>query len=251
LSKILALILNPVFILILFLISCLFTSTSTNRLKRKLALISFLILIYSNQWISNALIGKWEKRTIPSLTKISECQTAIVLGGFSHYDKTIQKITFSNNSDRILQSMALLGSNQINRLLISSGSGYVLDTTQKESIFVRDYLVNVGFDKSSILIDSVSRNTNENAIETKKILSNLQLDKKLHLLITSASHLRRAQACFNKNGLNTIAYPTDFKYDSNMSVYDMLIPSIKGMEKWNILIHEVVGHIVYKIVDYS
>jgi len=224
---------------------------SPERLKMRLKFLIFLFIIFSNQWISNSLLGMWEEKRNPAITKEYDCSTVILLGGFSVYDFERNKINFQASSDRVLQTMSMLSKGTIDRILISSGSGFVTDTTQKESIFVRNYLLGIGYSPQQILIDSISRNTKENAIESKKVLSLHNLEDKTCLLVTSAFHMRRAKACFKKNGIKVIPYPTDFKSDLNLSTYDMFVPSIKAIEKWNILIHEVVGFSVYKILDYA
>ena len=86
----------------------------------------------------------------------------------------------------------------------------------------------------------------ENAQNTANLLG-IDMTQKF-LLITSAGHMKRAKFCFNKNNFNIDCYPTDItNSDITLTVDDLFIPNIDALVKWEDLIHEWIGYIVYRI----
>ena len=60
--------------------------------------------------------------------------------------------------------------------------------------------------------------------------------------------MRRAKLCFIKNNLNIETYSTDcISYNIPITFNYLFIPNVKALEKWESLIHEWIGYIVYKI----
>ena len=108
-----------------------------------------------------------------------------------------------------------------------------------------------GIPEKDIIIESESNNTRENAIFSKIILDK-QLPAGKFLLITSAFHMRRAIGCFSKAGVQTDYYSTD-RYSGMRSfeIDNLLIPNAASMMHWQMLIHEMIGFVVYKISGYA
>ncbi len=70
------------------------------------------------------------------------------------------------------------------------------------------------------------------------------------LLISSAIHLQRAENLFIKQKLNVRSYPCDFitQNIANNFWEDYLLPSAFTMGDWDILIKEITGLLIYKII---
>src|SRR5262249_47742272 len=58
-------------------------------------------------------------------------------------------------------------------------------------------------------LEDRSRNTHEDAVETPKLLQPKAVQK--WILVTSAFHMPRAQALFEAQGFDILAWPVDFK----------------------------------------
>jgi uncharacterized SAM-binding protein YcdF (DUF218 family) len=101
-----------------------------------------------------------------------------------------------------------------------------------------------------VFIDTVSRNTYENAVESKKLMHAEGL--KSATIITSAWHMRRAEGCFKKLGMDIDIHPTDGLYNiQKFYLTDLIVPDTRNIVKWENLMHEIVGVIVYKLYGYS
>ena len=105
-------------------------------------------------------------------------------------------------------------------------------------------------EKSDIIVESRSRNTHENALFTSQLIKRDHPNANC-LLISSAWHLPRAEACFNKAGLFPTPFATDpFKQATTFNLNSTIMPDNSVLDKWNYLIKEWVGYLSYKLAGY-
>jgi uncharacterized SAM-binding protein YcdF (DUF218 family) len=250
LSKVLQYLLAPlVWIFILIISSFMFK----NRIvKKRLILTAFLILIlFSNSFIQDEFMRAWELDAVKTSNIARKHDYGIVLTGMLTYDNKFERINFLRSTDRILQALDLYKQGIIEKIFITGGSGEVLNQQNKEALILKDYLIRIGIPEKDILIESNSRNTYENAVETAKILQPAN-NFESYLLITSAFHMRRASACFKKQGFEFDIFVTD-RYAGNRkyTLDHIIIPKPGTLSRWTLLIHEISGFIVYKIMGYA
>jgi uncharacterized SAM-binding protein YcdF (DUF218 family) len=130
------------------------------------------------------------------MNKTEVYDTGIILSGFMEWDKESGSLSFGEASDRLTEGLIQYRKGRIKTIIISGGSGSLVDDT-RESVLAKAFLTeNCGVPDSIVIIDTVSRNTYENAVETKKIMNARGL--KSAIMITSAWHMRRAEGCFKK-----------------------------------------------------
>ena len=171
----------------------------------------------------------------------------IVLGGIADFDKKTNAHNFNKNADRLIEAEQLYHKGIIKKIMLSGGSGLLFNDGYIESEGMRDHLLGNKIPINDIIIERDSRNTMENAINSSRILKEKYNEGKF-LIITSANHMRRAQMCFNKANLETTAFPTDCTRSYRSTGYDyLLIPRVEALERWQDLIHEWIGYIVYRI----
>src|SRR5205085_7732741 len=102
-----------------------------------------------------------------------------------------------------------------------------------------------------IITENQSKNTYENALFSSRILKQDFKGEKI-LLITSAFHMKRTMECFKKQGIMGDPYSVDehsgmIQWMPNKSI----IPDAEVLEGWDILMHEWVGYLSYKIMGYA
>jgi uncharacterized SAM-binding protein YcdF (DUF218 family) len=102
----------------------------------------------------------------------------------------------------------------------------------------------LGVPDKAFITECFSRNTRENAWYIREILR----DKRNILLVTSAYHMPRAQACFERLGMTTIACPADFRIDpyKTTTVLDFL-PDAGALDNTTIALREYMGMIYYRL----
>lgn len=119
-----------------------------------------------------------------------------------------------------------------------------------EASLLKRYLLTIGIPDSVMLIDTLSDNTRENAINSARIIKK-EFPKGKFLLITSSMHMRRAKACFEKAGIAVTPYCTNKQTGKRIFDYkQFIIPDIEALGNWNSLIHEISGYMVYAMSGY-
>ena len=109
----------------------------------------------------------------------------------------------------------------------------------------KKFFLDQGVRSENLIFENKSRNTFENIIYSKDIIKN---NKGTWGLITSASHMPRSYFGFKRQGL--ILEPISVDYvTGTSSIFWINFDIKKGLENWNIILHEVVGIFYYKITD--
>jgi len=215
--------------------------------KRLLFIITGLLLFFTNPFLINRLYKFWENTDRAETHKTYE--TGIILSGFMNKDDSYNSHSFGNATDRLTEGLMLYKNGIIKRIIISSGSGSLVDDT-RESVLAKIFWVKYcAVPDSAVLIDTISRNTYENAVESKKLVESTAI--KDLIMITSAWHMRRAEGCFKKMGLDVDVHPTDGIYrEEKYSPSNTIIPDTENITRWEILFHEISGIIIYKLIGY-
>ena len=249
-SKVLDFALSPINWIIILLMIGVFLKKNIRLKKISLIASVSLLLLFTNPFIANQVMNKYEMQgvTYKEMTKVYDA--GIVLGGFmSYYNSELKTLSFGEAVDRLMEGLMLYRKGKIKKIIISGGSGYLIKD-ERESKLAKDFLVNYCLvPENDILIDATSKNTRENAINTKKIIDSLSI--KSSLLITSAIHMRRASACFNKAGINSEPYCVD-QYSGKQDYYptSLIVPNLQNIHKWDMLFHEWIGLLTYKLTGY-
>ncbi|TND07795.1 MAG: hypothetical protein FD123_2946 [Bacteroidetes bacterium] len=248
LSKILAFLIMPMtWIMALLLYS--WWTKDENRKRKTFKWAMILMLIFSNRFVFDEAMRAWEVEAIPH-GSLHQYDAAIVLGGLSVWDPSLQRIQFTGGADRLFQALDLYKKGLVKRIVFTGGSGSILHQEYKESDRVKLYLQSIGIPDSVLVFESQSKNTYENAVMTKKILDSISPGGK-YLLVSSGYHLRRAKGCFDKAGISTLSYSTDRKSGPRKFEFDhLLLPDADALSDWSMLLHEIVGYITYKISGY-
>lgn len=242
-SKIFSFLLKPIIWIFIFLISLLVFK------KKRLKIIYitlFTFYILTNSFIVDGLSKIWEISPTPIVDLKKNYKYGIVLGGYSSFNNATQHIDFNASGDRLISAIELYKLEKIEKIILSGGNGNLIQNSMKESEWSKEILLNMGVEGKDIILENKSRNSMENAQNTIRIIGKDISGKSL--LITSANHMRRAIFCFNKNNCTIDQYPTDCTNpDIKLSFNYLFIPNINALEKWESLLHECIGYIVYLI----
>jgi len=248
LSKILQYLISPtVWIVVTFLLSMVLKEA---KLKRYLGIFSLsMLLFFTNPFIFHEFMRAWEPDAIQKEELKAEYDYAIVLSGMITYDEKFERINFKSSTDRLLQAIDLYNDGIIKKFYLTGGSGEIFNQKHKEASILQEYLIHLGIPESDILIEPNSKNTYENAVESKKLINP---DDELNLiLITSAFHMRRASGCFLKQGYKFDTYVVDrYSGKRKYTLDQLIVPKAEVLEGWTLLIHEISGYIVYDVVGY-
>ncbi len=252
LSKMLNFLVKPMNWIVGLLVFSAFAKTQRWR-RRTLQLGVWLLVALSNHALFNAVVRWWEPDAVASSELVPPYQIAIVLGGYSnpHIEPQADRYNFSWNANRLTQALELYFQGRVQKLLLTGGSGNPFNQSYSEARDVVRWLTLVGVARSDIIVEGRSRNTYENALYSKALLDSLGLGQQPHLLVTSAWHMPRAEACFRKVGLQVRPYPVDYMSERwGWSPYMWLWPNPMDLHRWTLLCNEWVGYWVYWLRGY-
>lgn len=246
LSKTLYFLIMPVtLILLAFLLSWFL-----KKYRSKFLLLGLgLLLLFTNYFISNALLRWWE--VPPTLiSELPQYQVGIVLGGITSDKEPRDRVHVSGAADRILHAVQLYREGKIEKIMLSGGSGKILKDSLAEALLLKKLLLLSDIPERDILMESSSRNTHENALYSAEVLNKIYPEE-AHLLITSAFHMRRAEACFEKVGLTVVPYSVDIRGNEfEFTPDEFIIPTSAAIGSWEMMIREWVGILAYKVSGY-
>ena len=250
LSKVLSFIIQPM----VWMMAALLFSFLTKRteLKKRLLVTSIVVFFFfSNTVIFSEFARLWEVEGV-TIESTNHYDIGVVLGGMTEYNNGLKRLSIRRGGDRIWQAIQLYHAGKIDKILISGANGHLIDMGIREATQLKVDLVKMGIPEQDIITESKSRNTYENAVESKIIIDNLGGSPSV-LLITSAMHMKRAASCFNTAGFNRIElFSTDHftGEDRGYQIDQYIIPNVFTFAMWNQLIKEWVGYITYDIVGY-
>jgi len=249
LSKILHYLLTPLlWIVIVIIVSFLIKNKVRQKKLRIISLI--MLLFFTNPFIEDEFMRIWEIDAIKIENINKTYDYGIVLTGMISWDAKYERINFRRSTDRLMQTLDLYKMGIIDKIFIVGGSGLLFDQKNKESVILQDYLIRIGIPEDDILIESESRNTYENAREAAVILKPKESNES-YLLITSAFHMRRSAACFKKQGFEFDIFVADrYAGSRKFSLDHIIVPKAETLSRWNVLLREICGFIVYKIMGY-
>lgn len=248
-AKVVNYLLEPLYILSFFLIILTFFLLFTNfkRLtifSAKFLLILFLFFGYTP--FSNFLLNKIEDFIKPSKYPVQQLSGVIILGGSFDLElesKERNEVLLNSSAERLTKALEIYRKNPRVLILFSGASNKIKPSSWSESDMAKKFFLEQGVRLENLIFENKSRNTFENIIYSKDII---KTNKGIWGLITSASHMPRSYFGFKRQGL--ILEPISVDYRTGTSpIFWINFDIKKGLENWNIILHEVVGVFYYKI----
>ncbi len=238
----------------IWIIGILIYSIFTKNLRRKKTAViaaTLLLLFFSNEFIINKALLYWEEAPVP-ISDLQAKYTAIVLTGVTESNKSPKdRIYYNKGADRVLHTIQLYKAHKIKSIIISGGAAVVVGNQLPEAESLKKTFLTAAIPSNAMILETKSRNTRENSLFTKATIDSLGL-KGPFLLVTSAFHMKRAKGCFKKAGIEVTAYPVDYySTDGKFTPDYFIIPSEGALAKWNLLLHEILGYWVYRIMGYT
>jgi len=220
--------------------------------KKPWKLFSFvtLLLVASTGLFNDILLGFWEPQ-LP-VAPYPKAGAIVVLGGSTHVSPDSEmgvEGDFNHRVDRFLWGIRLFRAGHGRILLFSGGSGLLLEDSElpSEAAMQRRWAGTLGIAQGNILTETESRNTYENAVNSAILLRQRNISQ--ILLITSAMHMPRSQALFEKQGLEVIPFPVDSS-KRHMPFPLNLYPEPKNLQTFHDILKEWVGYISYGFLSY-
>jgi uncharacterized SAM-binding protein YcdF (DUF218 family) len=255
LSKLLPIFISPLGLAIILLVAALLLRRATRWARVCLLASLGILLIASNAWIPAMLTRFLEWQYLP-LESYPKTEVIVVLGGSTssaQYPRQIVEI--SGGGNRLLYAAHLYQQGVAPHLLLTGGT---IDWMSENDPLAQDMakiLGMLGIPEEALWIESESRNTYENALFSQKVLAEKGIER--IILVTSAMHMPRAVALFEKQGFDVIPAPADYNitqvgwdrlWDRNLTTQLFnLLPSVANLNSTTSALKEYIGIVVYSL----
>jgi len=248
-AKIANYLLEPLYILSFFLLILVFLLLFTNFKKltifsAKFLLILFLFFGYTP--LSNFLLNKLEDFIKPSKYPVQQLKGIVLLGGSFNsglQSKERNEVSLNSSTERLTKVLEIYNKNPKILILFSGFSGELKPKGWSEFDMAKKFFLEQGVRSENLIFENKSRNTFENIIYSKDII---KTNKGTWGLVTSASHMPRSYFGFKRQGLVLEPISADYRTGTS-SIFWINFDIKKGLENWNIILHEIVGICYYKI----
>lgn len=249
LSKILALLTQPIgWVAVLLVLALFWFKRKPRRARGLLALSIVLLLLLGWMPLPDALLRHLEGQyaEIAPDTDLRGFEGVIVLGGATESGLVSQAHVHplvNDAAERMTAAVALMQRHPHLKVVFTGGEGALLGSGPSEAERARGFFESLGAKGPRMRYEAVSRNTYENAVLTAQ-LEGVEKTRRW-LLITSAWHMPRSMGAFVKAGWNVTAYPVDFRTAPASPWTDYTFAA--GISRWQIALHEYLGWLSYRI----
>jgi len=222
------------------------------RRKRKLA-VFFIVAAMTVLWVcsmpivANTVLGKLEQRyPAISISEIPESKCVVLLGGGLEPVRPPRvDVNLLDSADRISKTASLYRAGKAKVVIVSGGNQPWSPRLKSEAVETRTLLVAWGVPAEAIVVDETSRNTHENALNSKVLLR--ESGCKTPLLVTSAAHMSRSVASFASQGVEVFPVSVDVRAVRVMqlTVIDF-VPGAPALQMTSDAMREWIGQKIYR-----
>ena len=256
LSKLLPLFVYPLGLSVILLAAAILTSRNRKTSRGLVIAAGIILWLSSTTGLSNLLARSLEWRFLPP-DEIPAADAIVLLGGGTEpaaYPRS--GVEINGAGDRVYYAAQLFNEGKAPRILLSGGEiAWLNDGSTTPAQDMENILLGLGIPESALILDNESQNTYENAVQAKEILSALEIDR--ILLVTSAMHMPRSVALFEKQGFEVIPIPVDYSVTENESAESSggslinrildVIPSAGNLALTTNALKEYLGMLVYTL----
>ena len=239
-------IVTPTFLLVSALLFL--AAFATYRRERAIANIAWCLFAIAYLATASAAVGLFAR--VWEIPPANECHQphrgstyVILTGGVSGRARQPSDVALLSQASyrRIVAAIDFASQSPGSHLLISGGrpSGLV-----KEALVARELALRLGWPAERLSTEAASVDTYTSAVEVAAALREAEVTSPV-ILVTSASHMRRAVFAYRSRGVDVIACSTDMM-DLGRAPFSLL-PRAETLQSASRLWHEVAGLLVYKL----
>ncbi|MEW6632520.1 MAG: YdcF family protein [Pseudomonadota bacterium] len=217
------------------------------RLAATGSVLAFLILALST-WTSlgammlNPLEERFPKPALPE-----KVDGIVVLGGGFEGAINLARGGYELNTsgDRMVETAILARRFPQAKVVVSGGNGSLLLDGEGDADTAPRLLGALGVEADRLILEDKSRNTYENAVFSRRLVA--PKPGETWLLVTSAFHMPRAKALFDKAGFATIAWPVDYRTSGEEGIGLFRDNPADSLQATTMAIREWIGLFAYRL----
>lgn len=255
LSKLLPTLIYPAGLVFLLLLAAIVLRKRA-RLQLGILVLALLVLwLGGNRWVALGLTRSLERAYLPPLEMPSADAIVLLGGATSAPDSPRPMVDLNSAADRLFYAAQLYRDDKAPFILITGGQiDWYSPSASSPAEETAELLVFMGVPRETLVLESASRNTYENALFSRPLLEERGVEH--ILLVTSASHMPRSVALFVQQGFTVTPAPTDYVVTDALWVSlwqpDLvaqivhLMPSPGNLSLTTTALKEYLGIIIYR-----
>jgi len=214
-------------------------SSVRRRTGRIIVTVALLMLaLFAYGWVANPFLESLETQypAYPNEPAQEDIDYVVVLGAGNTSDGSLPPTSRvdSDSLIRLVEGIRIFRMHPGSRLLLSGGANFDPVPVGKA---MADLAVAIGVDPDDILVEDRSRNTEDEARLIESVVG-----EKPFVLVTSASHLPRAMAIFEKHGMSPTPAPTaHLAKRSGSADPSRFFPRVENLAKAQAGVYELLG----------
>ncbi len=213
--------------------------TRRQRTGKAIVSLGFIMLVIFGYGVfSNDLLRPLEYKypAIDSVEEVSDAKWVVVLGGGHVSDPRIPVTSQLSETPlvRLVEGIRIHRLIPESRLVLSGGS---ISDPVPEARIMAEVALAMGVDQKDIVLESLSQDTKDEAQLVQKIVGGDRF-----ALVTSAAHMPRSMALFEKLGMRPIPAPTGHLLrESHVRGPIRIFPDLDNLRRAETAFHEYLG----------
>lgn len=219
------------------------------RLAAALGALAAFIWVVGATPLPGALLGSLERPWVGvKRADLPAADAIVLLGGFSAPSREeVGRLHFNQSADRAMTALELVRLGKAKTLLVGGGAVTVDGKPFAEADLLKEILMVWKATEPEVISLGGSKHTRHEAEKVAKLAQ--ERGWKRVLLVTSASHMKRAAGVFRTTtSLEVIPVPSAFLTSVSIITADStdLVPRAAGFVKLENYLHEQIGWLVYR-----
>jgi uncharacterized SAM-binding protein YcdF (DUF218 family) len=213
-----------------------------------LALLALGISVVGSTRLPDELLERLERPYAGrDLQALPVCDAVVVLGGGarpSRYD--VGGLDLTAAGDRLVMGAELLRRGKARYLVVGGGAQTVRGQHLVEADLVRRWVTTLGLTAAPVISLGRCLHTRDEAVNVAALCRERGWTNVL--LVTSASHMKRAEATFRTAGVPVVGVPCDFQTEVSVMTESerVWVPTVAGFQKLSSYFHEQLGWWAYR-----
>ncbi len=242
----------PIFVLPLGISIILMLTRLVLRRQMLIWLSLSVLWISSTPLVSSNLMRAaegWADRHVAA--EVDNADAIVVLGGQRVIAPGAGSTSEWQDPDRFFGGLELFRHDKAPLLVFTGAPHSWQPGSRLEGDILKRYAIEVGIPAERIITTGRVLNTAQEAAAVSALLDERQLDSPHVLLVTSAYHMARAQALFERAGMNVTPFPVDFQVssESELDIRDFL-PEAGALLQTQTAIREAYGRLFYWAISF-
>jgi uncharacterized SAM-binding protein YcdF (DUF218 family) len=212
------------------------------------AALALFVWLIGGSGLPDRLLGGLERPHVrDGLTGIPVCDAVVMLGGgHRHSEHDTFEMDLTAAADRAITAMELIRQRKA-PVLVLGGNAYKLNGQRiVEAELLQRWFAAWQLTNAPVLNLGINANTHDEAVHTKALCSERGWQRVI--LVTSAFHMKRAEAVFRTAGVNVVTVACDFQTSCGEKTAEVnVIPRAEGFQQLGLYLHEVYGWLYYRL----